>query len=314
MKIHRTLQMLASLAMVASFFCGQQVLAQDGKHPRLHRIPVPSQQSHGNARSQATPTPNLYSLQASFIDDYPVIGANADGTDLWPCADIFLGVAGSSPDCPTLGNPSVPFPLGALVTGFSFYSWPLANTQGNGDNFGCDALLNGTTGPLAAQYNPCGQVFTAYEDDTEDSTDDLLQRVVVTQGTAVIYDSGLVDYGPAGPTVTYPVSVVLNYDANFGFWPGDSAGPNNGNCSPNSHYPLASPTNPGAVYVVESGKTCQEPVSGPAKFATFTALATPTYTKVTGMQCTSNGVASPCYTVKWTKNYEIRQDWNIFLH
>lgn len=190
----------------------------------------------------------------------------------------------------------------------------LENTQGVGNGYGCDALTNGTTGPLPSQYIPCGQIFTSFEDDTGDFSDDLLQRIVVTQGTSIIYDSGIVDYGPAGPSVSYPVSVILNYDANFGFWPGASVGPNNGNCSSNSDYPLTSPANPGKAYVVESGKTCQEPVPGVATFTTFTALATPEYTKVTGIRCTRQGVASPCYTVKWTKHHEIRQDWNISLN
>jgi len=315
MKISRRSQMLASLAMGALFICGQQAQAQDNHRPHFNKIVVPLQKPDSKTvRAQPGAVPNLYSLQASFIQDFPIIGANADGTDLWPCVDLYQGIAGSNPDCPTLGDPSVPLPLGAIVNGFPARSWPLENAQGAGNGFGCDALVNGTTGPFGSQYNPCGQVSTAYEDDTNDSTDDLLQRVVVTQGTTIIYDSGLVDYGPAGPSVSYPVSVFLAYDTNFGFWPGASIGPNNGNCSANFNYPLTSPVNPGDMYVVEGGKTCQEPVSGLATFTTFTALATPAYTKVTGVRCTSQGVASPCYTVNWTKNYEIKQDWNIFLN
>jgi len=314
MKIFRIYQAVASLAVVAMLSCGHQALAQDNRHPHFNKVVVPQPKTDSkNVRSAATPVPNLYSLQASFIQDYPVISANADGSNLWPCLDLYQGGPGSNPDCPTLGIPSVPFPLGALVTGFPAYSWPLENTPGAGNGFGCDALSNGTTGALAAQYNPCGQIFTSYEDDTSDFTDDLLQRIVVTQAGAVIYDSGLVDFGPAGPSVTYPVSVFLTYDTNFGFWPGTSIGPNNGNCSPNFNYPLTSAANPGAVYVVEAGKTCQEPVPGVATFTTFTALATPAYTKVTGLACTSRGVASPCYTVEWSKKYAIPQNWNIFL-
>jgi hypothetical protein len=316
MKTSRVLQMLTSLAIVAVLVCGQQAHAQDNHPLRFSRIIVPqSKVDNETVRPAASPTPNLYPLQASFAQDYPVIDANADKSDLWPCTNQYQGIAGSDPDCPTLGDPSVPLPFGALINGFPAYSWPLENKQGVGNGFGCDALVNGTTGPLPAQYNPCGEIFTAYEDDTNDSTDDLLQRVVVTQGTSVIYDSGTVDYGPAGPTVSYPVSVILNYDANFGFWPGASDGPNNGNCSANYRYPLASPAFPGGSgYVVEAGKTCQQPVPGLATFKTFTALATPTYTQTTGERCTSQGVASPCYTVKWVKKYEIRQDWNIFLN
>ncbi|MGA3092307.1 MAG: hypothetical protein ABSD75_27195 [Terriglobales bacterium] len=314
MKTSRLSQRFASLAIVAFLICGQQALAQDNGRPRFNRITVPRQKSAGNThQAQTAAAPNLYSLQASFIADYPVIGANADGTDLWPCLDLYQGGPGSSPDCPTLGDPSIPFPLGALVSGYSAYTWPLKNAAGAGNGFGCDALVNGTTGPLAVQYNPCGQIFTSFEDDTGDFADDLLQRIVVRQGASVIYDSGTVDYGPAGPSVNYPVVVFLNYDTNFGFWPGASTGPNNGNCSGSSDYPLASPANPGKVYVVESGKTCREPVSGLTTFTTTTVLATPAYTKVTGTACTARAVASPCYTVKWTKNHEIWQNWNIFL-
>jgi hypothetical protein len=313
MKTYCMSQMLASLAVVALFICGQQAPAQDNHQSRFSRIVVPrSNAGNKTARATASPTPNLYPLQASFAQDYPIIGANADGFDLWPCVNSYQGVAGSNPDCPTLGDPSVPLPNGALVNGFPAYSWPLEN-QGAVDGYGCDALVNGTTGTLAAQYDPCGEIFTAYEDDTNDPTDDLLQRVVVTQGTSIIYDSGTVDYGPAPSNITYPVDVILSYDANFGYWPGASVGPNNGNCSANINYPLTSPSFPAPYYVVEGGKTCQEPVSGLATFKTFTALATPTYTQLTGAKCTSRGVASPCYTVKWIKNYEIRQDWNIFL-
>jgi hypothetical protein len=181
MKTSRMLQMFALLAVVAALVCGPQMLAQDYHRPRSNKIMVSLQKSHSNTvRAQATPVPNSYSLQASFIDDYPIISANADGMDLWPCLDLYLGVAGSNPNCPTLGDPLVPFPLGAVVTGFPAFGWPLENTQGGGNSFGCDALVNGTTGPLASQYHPCGQIFTSYEDDTNDSTNDLLQRVVVT--------------------------------------------------------------------------------------------------------------------------------------
>jgi hypothetical protein len=313
---YRTWQMYALLATVAVFVCRQQALAQDNHHPHANKTIVSVRSFHSNTtRTMALPSPNLYSLQALFTADYPVIGANADGSDLWVCLNYYLGDAGSNPDCPTLGDPSVPFPTGGMVSGAPAFSWPLQNMEGVGNGFGCDALVNGSTGPLATQYNPCGQILTSYEDDTLDRTDDLLQRVVVRQGEKIIYDSGTVDYGPAGAGVDYPAVAFLSYDTNFGFWPGASNGPNNGNCSPNYAYPLTSPTFPHLpMYVVESGTTCQEPVPGVASITTYTALATPTYTKVTGAWCESLGVISPCYTVKWTKNYEIHQDWSIFLN
>jgi hypothetical protein len=199
------------------------------------------------------------------------------------------------------------------------YTWALQNNDiigfGLGNGIGCDALINGTVGQPyqpGVVYKPCGQIFTSFEDDTGDSTDDLLQRVVVRQGANIIYDSGIVDFGPAG-AIKYPVDVVLYSDANFGYWPGALDGPNNGNCSGNIGYPLTAPAFPAASYVVESNSTCQQPVPGPATFITYTELATPQYKQVTGMACTSKGVASPCFTVKWTRRYEIHQDFNIFL-
>ena len=153
------------------------------------------------------------------------------------------------------------------------------------------------------------------QDDSNDPGDDLLQRIVIRQGTRIIYDSGTVDYGPAPSNIAYPVSVILNTDANFGFWPGqdESVGPNNGNCRSSTGYPLASAAYPGAIYVVASDQTCREPVPGLAVVSTTTVLATPAYKQISGEACTTKGVASPCYKVEWTRNHEIRQDFNIFL-
>ena len=75
--------------------------------------------------------------------------------------------------------------------------------------------------------------------------------VVVKQGDKIIYDTGIVDFGPAGP-IKYPVDVILFTDANFGYWPGAQDGPNNGNCSGNLGYPLTAPSFPSAAYVLAS--------------------------------------------------------------
>jgi len=108
-----------------------------------------------------------------------------------------------------------------------------------------------------------------------------------------------VDLGPnqsAGQTP--PVDQIIYNPAIFGYGPGDGpgTGPNNGNCAPDFNYPLTSPANPGAEYLVAAGKTCVAPVAGWATITVTTALGAPEYTKVTGPGCTSNGVASPCYT------------------
>ncbi|HEX8816071.1 MAG TPA: hypothetical protein VF753_11265 [Terriglobales bacterium] len=299
---------VASAVIVAFSVFGQPAVAQQDAH--FHRQAMPLSRGNTNAIQPLNARiPDLNGLQATFTQDYPIIGANADGSDLWPC----FGNSPANPDCPTVGNPSIALPLGGIVTGFPSYVWRLENTPSFGNGIGCDALVNGT-GASGVPYMPCGQIATWYEDNTADSTDDLLWRITVTQGRRIIYDAGTVDFGPAGPTVKYPVDVVLASDANFGFWPGAQNGPNNGNCSPDSNYPLTSPTFPtGKIYVVQHGKTCEEPAPGPATVTTSTVLATPEYTQVTGNACTSKGVQSPCYTVKWIRRYGIQQNFNIVL-
>jgi hypothetical protein len=307
----RFLRLAAILTLGVGGLCAKPSLAQ--VH-HLQMRPAPQAQAVANAavRTETVALPSrLVALQATMTQVYPTIGANADGTDLWPC---FGFSPNPNPDCATAGNPEIQLPLGGAILGFPSHVWKL-QAEGSINGIGCDALTNGTTGPSGVAYKPCGQIATWYEDDTFDSTDDLLQRIVVTQGVEerIIYDSGVVDYGPAGPAVQYPVTVILNTDANFGYWPGAASGPNNGNCSGNSGYPLASPDNPGKVYVVGGHTSCEGPVPGPAHFTTYTVLATPTYTQVTGAACASKGVASPCYTVSWMKTDEIHQDFDVFF-
>jgi hypothetical protein len=261
----------------------------------------------------ALPPTRMIPLQAAMTQAYPVIGVNADGSDLWPC----YGRNAGNGDCFAAGNPPIQLPEGSFVTGVPAYSWALKNNDifgfGLGNGTGCDAFINGTAGITAAEYKPCGQLTTFFEDDTNDANDDLLQRIVVTQGLNVVYDSGIVDFGPAGPTVKYPVDVELAYDANFGFWPGAKNGPNNGNCSADFGYPLAAAAFPGLPYQVAAGSTCRRPQAGKAHVHTETVLATPGYTEVTGAKCTAHNVASPCFTVSWEQKYQIVQDWDIFF-
>ena len=325
MRTSRVFQLCAWVAVAVLSAPGQLVLAQESHHRAF--VVMPGVAAERATAPERAPAPTIYPLQATFTQinasEYP----NSDGTDLWPC--FGFGSAGApNLDCPTVGNPSIPLPLGGVVLGVPQYVWKLANNtgygygNGEGNGNGCDALINGTSGPLpvngtagATQYKPCGQIATWYEDDSNDPGDDLLQRIVIRQGTRIIYDSGTVDYGPAPSNIAYPVSVILNTDANFGFWPGqdESVGPNNGNCRPSTGYPLASAAYPGAIYVVASDQTCREPVPGLAGVSTTTVLATPAYKQISGEACTTKGVASPCYKVEWTRNHEIWQDFNIFL-
>jgi hypothetical protein len=324
MKIFRFCQMLTVVACAAPFLFvqpvfAQQAAAQQPLHPRMH-VKIMHRQTEQNSAarpdvaSTAGPRPNLYALQAAFTQTYPTIGANSDGTDIWPCTGG-SSLTGPDPDCPTIGSPTILFPSNATAVGNPAFVWKLKNTPGAGNGQGCDALINGT-GNLGVPYLPCGQVETWFEDDSNDSTDDLLYSMTVVQGTRTINTTGTVDLGPNTVDVTTPPSDVIIYNpVNFGFGPGDgpSTGPNNGNCTPDFNYPLTSPANPGEAYLVAANKTCLEPVPGPATIIVTTALGTPIYTKATGAACTSQGVASPCYTVEWIKKHEICQTWDIWL-
>ena len=296
--------LLASVSL-----CG---LSSAAELQHRHLFPASDEQEGARAALAVTavdaPPERLLPLQANLTQAFPVIGANADGSDLRPC----LGHTTGNPDCPVVGDPSVQLPRGGAVLGFPSAIWSLASGPGAVNGVGCDAFSNGTTGAQPTQYRPCAQLDTWFEDNTNDSTDDLLQRITVTQGSRVIYDSGTVDYGPAGP-IKFPVNVLLSTDVNFGFWPGAALGPNNGNCSPDTGYPLSAPTNPGTIYVVAASRTCEQPVTGKVRFFTVTMLATPKYSQASADVCSAKGVSSPCFTVTWTKRHEIHQDFEAFF-
>jgi hypothetical protein len=316
MKTFHAFQVLALFAATGSSpMAPQSAAAQEPHRPRMHMKVARKDATETAAAGTASAPPNrLYPLQAAFTQTYPTIGANSDGTDIWPCTGG-SSATGPDPDCPTIGSPTILFPSIATAIGNPAFVWQLKNTPGSGNGQGCDALINGT-GHLGVPYLPCGQVETWYEDDSNDATDDLLYTMTVTQGTRILATTGTVDFGPntSGPT-TPPSDVIIYNPINLGFGPGDgpATGPDNGNCTPDFNYPLTTPANPGEVYLVAAGKTCVEPLPGPATITVTTALASPVYTRVTGTACTTQGVASPCYTVEWIRRHEICQTWDIWL-
>jgi hypothetical protein len=301
----RLVQAAVCLALVVFFVFGQPAFAQEN-HFHIKVIPRVNG-DHSADKPAVTLTKNLYGLQAAFTQGYPTIGVNADESDLWPC---FGDTATTNSDCPTIGNPSIAFPTGGVVVGTPAYVWDLNNTTGSGNGYGCNADTNGTT---ATSYLPCGQTATWYEDDTGDSTDELLYSIVVTQGANTLVDSGTVDFGPnIYGGLTPPADIIIYGDQNFGTWPGATTGKNNANCTADYNYPLAAAANPGATYIIQANKTCKDPVAGAATLTATTEVAAPIYKKIT----TAAGcapVSAPCYTVTYTKKYSLSQKWTIFL-
>jgi hypothetical protein len=315
MKASHAFQILALFVATGALIAPRPAAGQEAHRPRVHMKVVRKDSAEIAAAGSASAPPNrLYALQGAFTQTYPTIGANSDGSDVWPCTGGSSST-GPDPDCPTIGSPTILFPSIATAIGNPAFVWQLKNTPGSGNGQGCDALINGT-GHLGVPYLPCGQVETWYEDDSNDATDDLLYTMTVTQGNRTLATTGTVDFGPntSGPT-TPPSDVIIYNPINLGFGPGDgpATGPNNGNCTPDFNYPLTAPANPGEVYLVAAGKACVEPLPGPATITVTTALASPVYTRVTGTACTAQGVASPCYTVEWIRKHEICQTWDIWL-
>jgi hypothetical protein len=293
----RLLPLLAFLAVIALLVCGQQAFAQNAqtRHPSYRIHFAPRGVEVGFEGEQLTTVPkNLYGLTQAFTATaFPTV--NSDGSDLWPC---FGGGTATNPDCPSIGSPTRPFPVGGVALGVPEYVWSLTK---------CDATS--TSSPN------CGETETFYEDDSGDTADDLTYIVTATQGSGTslkyIYDSGLVDFraNPFGG-LTPPADVIIFGPSNFGTM-GNPTGPNNGDCFANFAYPLTSPTQTG-VYVIAAGKTCSAPVSGLVTFTAVTELAKPTYTKQTTVaKC--DGVGPPCYTVTYAKKFAVTQKWSIWL-
>jgi hypothetical protein len=81
------LSSVLSMLAVATSFNGQIASAGEAHH----RLMLPS------ARAQIPKTSEplqIVGLQANFTQAYPTMGANADGSDIWPC----LG-RGNNTDC-----------------------------------------------------------------------------------------------------------------------------------------------------------------------------------------------------------------------
>ncbi|MGD0136658.1 MAG: hypothetical protein ABSE57_31840 [Bryobacteraceae bacterium] len=274
-------------------------------------VPLPEPEVTAKAKVLAL-APGIYPVAGMFTStpyDPSLPGNgwtnNFDGNELWPCE----GSGGENPDCPTIGNPAIS--SYGLTIGAPFYIHSLS---------ACDGTTNGTQVPytwdqggtvfpysINGYYVPCGQILSIVQNLTNDTTDDYLVSMVVKQGGSVIADTGIQDYGlfQLPPGFTADQTFVMGYqDFNFGAL--GVAGPDNGNCAPNSNYPASSFPVTASFFSIASGHTCVDPVAGPATITVRNSLATPTWT------CKdAKGVAS-C-TVKYKEKYSLVQEWNIYL-
>ena len=129
------------------------------------------------------------------------------GSDEWPC---FAG----NPDCASIAS-------GGVVIGEPHFTWSLA---------ACDAN--------SASSTNCGQIFWFYEDDTNDTTDDLIVTIRAKQGTEYVLDTGAMNLGPNPYGATPATLVVMTDDTAFGTL--GQSGKGNGYCQ-DSHYTCVDP-------------------------------------------------------------------------
>jgi hypothetical protein len=282
----RFFQVFLALAVVALMVCGQQAFASDAHNIQLRVVHKANPNNGVQSEFITPPAAGLYNAgqMASVTSDYTI----------WPC---FGGASGCSD---TDG--------GSVEIGVPEYGWLLkANTATNPDQlYDCNAS---TTADAA---NNCLETESWYEDFTSDTSDDLTLLAEVTQGTAIIYDSGTVDFGPdaLGQAITdYPLTVVFTNSQNFGTW-GVSAGPNNGDCSASFNYPSTVAGYPG-VYGLTAKKTCVSPVAGTAKIATTIELETAVWTESHSASVCAPAGSNPCWTVKLTEKYKVTLDTTI---
>jgi len=303
----RSFQVIALCTFVVFCACSNlavaktQLVANPNVQPQAQSQAVP-------LTKPATLPPGLYPVSQGFVHSpyNPTLSNNGwvnniDGSELWPCFT-------PSADCPTIGDPPIPF-SGGLVIGTPRFTVSLS---------ACNGTTNGTQVPytwdqgetwnafaINDYYVPCGQINALYEDWTSDSTDDMLTSYVVRQGLRVIADSGVQDWGPNTFAGTGDLFTIITYqDFNFGAL--GQTGPNNGNCVPNYNYPAAAiPTS--YPVIIADNRTCVDPVAGLATITVRNELATPTWT------CKTTSSVTSC-KVKYAVKYALEQTWNIYLH
>jgi hypothetical protein len=318
------LPLAVALTVVALLVCaGPQAQAAEPHHHYTIKVMPRAARPDGQA-IHPNVTLALNGVQQSFVGtpySDPQVSSNvlnSDSTEVWPCFGSYDGSTPSTenPDCEFFKDTNysglspaftVGLPTGAGVLGIPSYTWSLAD---------CDATSSTTL--------PCGQTATWYEDNSNDSTDDLLYEIEVVQGTSVIADSGLIDFcggtgclngngvGVGNPYggLSPAADVVIYGDQNFGTM--GVTGKNNGNCDASFNYPVTS--NPaGGEFGIAANKTCVAPVAGVATITATTELATPTYKLDSAKNCATAGVSSPCYTVTFAKKYSVLQKWTINL-
>ncbi len=205
----RWFQVLALTVILACMVCGQQARAESPHHLQIRAVNVNGANPEKGAKLKAV----LEQLSSGFGVLPPVDGS---GNDEWPCVP---NQNANGADCSQIAT-------GGVVIGSPAYTQSFAD---------CDANASGAPN--------CGQAFWFYQDDTGDTTDDLVVSIVVKQGKNYILDTGPFNFGPNPFGSTPGTVIVISDDKAFGTL--GQTGPGNGFCA-------------------GSTETCSNPVPGPA--------------------------------------------------
>jgi hypothetical protein len=329
MKKSHWVQIILCLAIMALFVCGQQAQAQAQVQPKImiHRIQHAKHARAGHVRSHSAvqPAPGFYPIYAGAAFMGPQDPSTDPPTDEWPC-DPNWGTGYCD------GTINYDWPLGdvsngggeGLWGGYLQYSIPWKGDPT--DVFDNPPCFYNTTPPLVPvppQYGTgsvipyCTQLVMSYEDDTNDTSDELYQTIVVTQSqgtpakTVDLMDTGIIDQGTNGDATFADTSVpyvnVIWLDALFGTLgqptsctnsKGKSIPCNNGMClAANALVNYWGSSN------LASGKTCYQPIEGAATVTITTYLGNP---NVPTKALTTCGVGknAPC---------SIKQSFTIFF-
>ncbi|MGB8012981.1 MAG: hypothetical protein WCF68_15315 [Terriglobales bacterium] len=219
----RLFPLASFVAMTAFLVCGQNALAQQNQKDRLHIQAYAVPATNQGISSDVVEKKILYQLSSGF-GALPPLDANSDYE--WPC---FPNPANPNyADCSSIAT-------GGVVIGTPAFTQSLTS---------CD--------DSTSTISDCGQIFWFYEDDTGDTTDDLIVTIAVKQGKNYIMDV-VYDFGPN----PYPAGSVVIISDNTAFGTLGETGPGNGFC----YY---------------STQTCVNPKAGLANATVTTTVGTST--------------------------------------
>ena len=219
--------------------------------------------------------------------------------DEWPC-DPTWG-APYSTYCPTITGDNAWG--GGIVIGYPDYSIEYAGdtTLANGDPPCFYTSVPALTSQGVLPF--CTQILNFWEDDTGDTTDELYQTIVALQGSTIILDTGVIDWGTNGDGTGNPAENFEWIDVLFGTF--GQTGVNNGMClKANSIYAVG---NEGPYWQYASAKTCGQPVPGAATVTVTTYTGPPSAnSEVPGKGKDTTKIKSVVqkFTIFFTDDYE----------